>query len=320
MKPMRLLLVSTVLLLPLILLYACNGKAPDAPATSLPTGSALTPSAGQSATPETTGAVLLAVGDIGDCTSTADEAVAALAASLPGVIATLGDTVYEGGLAEEFARCFDPAWGTLKPRIRPAIGNHEYGSPQARDYFSYFGPAAGEPGAGYYSYDLGSWHAVVLNSNCLAFADGCGPASAQYRWLEADLAANPAACTVAYWHHPRFTSGFHGDERAMADLYALLYRAGTDVAITAHDHHYERFAPLNPDRQRDAERGIRQFIVGTGGGTLFPVAIVTGNSEVREVSTFGLLKLTLRDGAYEWSFEPVAGQAFRDAGSGKCHP
>ena len=264
-------------------------------------------------------AVLVGAGDIAACDSTGDEATAALLDGIPGTVFTAGDNAYEHGTAAEFAACYAPSWGRHRERTRPAAGNHDYLMPGAAPYFAYFGAAAGEPGRGYYSYDIGDWHVVVLNSNCWAVA-GCHAGSVQERWLRADLAAHPARCTLAYWHHPRFSSGPHGGDVAVAPLWQALYEAGAEIVINGHDHIYERFAPQDPSGAPDAARGIRQFVVGTGGRSLYSVrGTPAATSELRNSATFGVLKLTLHAEGYEWEFVPVAGGAFTDRGSGVCH-
>ncbi|MDH4335163.1 MAG: metallophosphoesterase, partial [Chloroflexota bacterium] len=260
------------------------------------------------------GSVLLAVGDIGSCDGTDDDAVADLAARLPGTIALLGDIVYPDGSSADYADCFDPAWGSLRARIRPALGNHDYQTTDASGYFSYFGAAAGTPGAGWYSYGLGTWHVIVLNSNCDAVG-GCGPGSPQLAWLEADLAASgaasPAACTLAYWHHPRYSSGRHGDDDRTDALWTALATAGADLVLTGHDHDYERLALAD---------GIRSFVVGTGGRSLYELTRPAGpHTELRADDSYGLLMLTLGESAYEWRFVPAPGSSLVDAGSGTCH-
>ena len=247
---------------------------------------------------------------------------AGLAAVLP-----LGDVQYDCGSATEFARSYHLSWGRVKAITRPAIGNHEYhtsggtgcsSSANGNGYFGYFGAAAGEPGKGYYSYDIGAWHLVALNSNC-SFVS-CGSSSAQVQWLRGDLAAHPAKCTLGYWHHPRFTSGTNSPgSNSVTPLYQALYDYGADVVLVGHDHHYERFAPQSPAGGRDLARGIRQFLVGTGGRGFHPVKSPRPNSEVRNNVTFGVLKLTLRPASYDWQFVPEAGKSFRDAGSQACH-
>ena len=259
-------------------------------------------------------AVLVGAGDIADCGETADSATAALLDHIPGTVFTAGDNAYESGTTEQFARCYDPTWGRHKARTRPAPGNHDYETAQGAAYYHYFGRLAGDSGLGYYSYDLAGWHVVSLNSNIEMSAG-----SAQERWLRADLAAHRAACTLAYWHHPLFSSGEHGNTPAVQPLWQALYDAGADVVIAGHDHTYERFAPQTPAGERDPARGIRQFIAGTGGASLYAFTSLAPNSEVRNNTTHGVLKLTLRPRSYAWAFVPAAGGRFRDSGNGNCH-
>jgi ABC-type transporter MlaC component len=263
--------------------------------------------------------VLVGAGDIATCVGEGDDATARLLDTIEGTVFTLGDNVYEAGTPFEFEACYDPTWGRHKARTRPAAGNHEYLTPGASGYFEYFGAAAGDPSRGYYSYDLGSWHIVVLNSNC-AEVGGCERGSPQERWLRADLAAHPRTCTLAYWHHPRFSSGPNGGEPGVGALWQALYEHGVDVVLAGHDHSYERFAPQTPSGEADLARGLRQFVVGTGGAPLykFPGPAIA-NSEVRSDDTFGVLKLTVRPASYDWEFVPVAGRAFTDSGTGRCH-
>jgi len=188
----------------------------------------------------------------------------------------------------------------------------------AAGYFGWFGDIAGDPATGWYSYDLGAWHVVVLNSNCAMVA--CGAGGAQDRWLRADLAASGARCTLAYWHHPRFSSGStHGSNLAMAPLWNALVELGADVALAGHEHQYERFAPLGPGGAVDPERGIRSFVVGTGGRSHYGFGAPLAGSVVRHTGTFGVLALTLAADGYDWRFVPQAGRTFSDAGSGQCH-
>jgi hypothetical protein len=263
-------------------------------------------------------ASLVAVGDIGDCDSSEDEAVARLVARSPGTLATLGDTVYESGSPQQFADCYAPAWERFRARTRPATGNHDYETDGARGYFDYFGAAAGAPDRGYYSYDLGAWHVVVLNSNCSGVG-GCQAGSPQERWLAADLAAHPARCTLAYWHHPRFSSGKHGDFEQMQDVWQTLYDAGADLVLNGHDHDYERFAPQTPTGDADPARGIVEFVVGTGGKGLTDIGDPRPNSAIRDDQTFGVLRLRLHPSGYDWRFVPIPGGSFRDSGSAVCH-
>ena len=202
--------------------------------------------------------------------------------------------------------------------IRPTPGNHDYTTSTAAAYYSYFGAAAGSSGKGYYSYDVGQWHVVALNSNCSAVG-GCNAGSAQETWLRADLAAHPNKCTLAYWHHPRFSSGYHGASTSVQPLWQALYDAGAELVLNGHDHDYERFAPQTPTGQADPARGIREFVVGTGGASERAFSATANNSEARNSSTFGVLQLTLHPSSYEWRFVPVAGQSFTDSGSAPCH-
>jgi len=256
---------------------------------------------------------LVGAGDISTCKSTSDEATARLLDQHDGIVFTAGDNAYEDGTAREFQDCYAPAWGRHLGRTRPSPGNHEYRTPGASGYYSYFGTNAGPPGLGYYSYDIGAWHVVSLNSNMSA-SEG----SAQHEWLRADLAANKTTCAAAYWHHPVFSSGEHGNNSKMRAIWRLLRENGVEVVLNGHDHDYERFGLQNADGQADAERGIRQFVVGTGGKGLDPFVHIQPNSEVRDSSSYGVLKLTLRAAGYDWEFIPVAGGSFRDSGSGGC--
>lgn len=264
-------------------------------------------------------ATLVGAGDIADCADLSGaEATAKLLEKIPGTVMAIGDLAYPDGSAENFA-CYDKTWGRLKSRTRPAPGNHEFHSAGATYYFQYFGAAAGEARKGYYSYELASWHIVVLNSECDE-AGGCGVGSAQEKWLREDLAAHPVACTLAYFHKPLFSSGGkHGNDLTVKPLWDALYQGGADVAVNGHDHDYERFAPQTPEAKADAARGIREFVVGTGGKNHRPFKVPHANSEVRNADTFGVLKLTLGAGNYKWEFVPVEGGTFRDVGAGDCH-
>ena len=254
--------------------------------------------------------VLVGAGDIAMCDGNS-EATAKLLDGIGGTVVAIGDEAYFSGTADEFRRCYDPTWGRHKARTRPVPGNHEYVSPGAAPYFAYFGANAGPAGLGYYSFDVGSWHAIALNSNIDMTAS-----SAQGAWLRADLAANRARCVIAYWHHPLFTSGPNGPSRETQDVWRLLYDAGADVVLNGHEHLYERFAPQDPTGAPDPARGIREFIAGTGGALLYQFGAPRPNSE-RRMSAFGVLKLTLQADSYEWEFIPVSGAG--DSGSGSCH-
>ena len=236
----------------------------------------------------------------------------------PTAVLVLGDSQYDDGRYTAFQRSYDDSWGRQRYRTYAAVGNHEYGIDGARGYFKYFGRHAGRDGQGWYSFDLGVWHMVALNSNCTWV--GCGRGSSQYRWLKQDLAESTAACSVAFMHHPIASSGPHGDDDSGADpLWRLLYRAGVDVILGGHDHIYERFAPLRPDGDRDTATGMRQFIVGTGGAQLYGIEKERPYSEVRSTDTFGVLRLELRRASYSWRFVPIDDDAFTDQGIGYCH-
>ncbi len=257
--------------------------------------------------------VVLAAGDIAVCSMNADEATARLVSSIPGTILTLGDEAYPSGSPADFANCYAPTWGKLKARTRPVPGNHEYATPGAQGYFEYFGAAAAPPN-GYYSFDLGAWHLIALNGDIRVAAG-----SAQEKWLRADLAAHPTRCALAYWHEPRFSSGPHGSDAKFQPLWQALYEAGAEIVLAGHDHDYERFAPQAPDGTADPARGIRQFVVGTGGASLYPIVVPQPNSEARNNNTWGVLKLTLHPDRYDWEFVPAAGKMYTDSGSAACH-
>jgi hypothetical protein len=230
----------------------------------------------------------------------------------------LGDLAYPNGTAEDF-KCYDKTWGRVKDRTRPAVGNHEFHSSGATYYFQYFGAAAGDPKTGYYSYDLGSWHIVVLNSEC-AEVGGCGAGSPEEKWLRTDLAAHPAGCMLAYFHKPRFSSGLnHGNDPEVGAFWQALYDYNAELILNGHDHDYERFAPQDPNGNADPKRGIREFVVGTGGKSHRLFGVRKKNSEVRNDSAYGVLKLTLKATGYDWKFIPEAGKRFTDSGSGSCH-
>jgi hypothetical protein len=268
------------------------------------------------------GNVIVAAGDIADCTREGDEATARLVAGIDrATVLTLGDNAYPDGSVQDFEKCYGPTWGQFKARTMPSPGNHEYETPGASGYFDYFGTAAGDPDEGYYSYDLGSWHIVALNSNCGVEDIRCGPGSPQGRWLQKDLAANDEGeCTLAYFHHPLFASGAYrpGIERVKR-LWEILYAAGVDAVLNGHDHNYQRFAPQDPEGRTDPEDGIRQFVVGTGGRSNYQISHPITNTELYNDDTFGVLELTLHPKRYEWRFVPVEGETFSDSGVARCH-
>jgi acid phosphatase type 7 len=260
--------------------------------------------------------VVLAAGDIARCTILGGAAATArLLDRLPGTVLTLGDNAYESGTPREFETCYAPTWGRHLERTRPAPGNHDYQTRNAAGYFGYFGERAGPPGRGYYSFGLGTWHIISLNS-----AIPVGPRSPQGRWLAEDLQAHAGDCVLAYFHIPAFSSGPHGSNLDMMDLWRQLVAGGADVALSGHDHHYERFAPLDARGRPDPVLGMRQFVVGTGGGGVYRIERVAPHSEVRDNGSYGVLKLVLLPGRYEWAFVPVEGRSFTDSGTGTCSP
>jgi len=263
--------------------------------------------------------VLIGAGDIADCSDLAGaEATAKLLEANPGTVMALGDLAYPNGTPDDF-KCYHKTWGRVKDRTRPAVGNHEFHSTGASYYFQYFGSAAGDPKTGYYSYDLGAWHIVVLNSECQQVG-GCEAGSSQEKWLRADLAAHPVGCTLAYFHKPRFSSGLnHGNDPEVGAFWKALYDYNAELILNGHDHDYERFAPQDPGGNADPKRGIREFVVGTGGKNHREFGIRKSNSEVRNNHAFGVLKLTLKTTGYDWKFIPEAGKTFTDSGSGSCH-
>lgn len=289
----------------MLVLGAC--KTPEERAPAVPVAAA--------AAPGRDTVILVGAGDIADCDWDGDEQTARLLDSIPGTVFTAGDNAYGSGTAAQFTRCYGPTWGRHRARTRPAPGNHDYETNNGGPYFVYFGAQAGEPGRGYYSYDLGAWHVISLNSNIRMRAG-----SAQERWLRADLAATRARCVLAYWHHPRFSSSTgHGNDPSAQPLWQALYDFGAEIVLGGHDHDYERFAPQTPDGRADSERGIREFVVGTGGAERYSFGSPQPNSEVRNGDTWGVLKLTLMPDGYRWQFVPVVGKTFSDSGSGRCH-
>ncbi len=236
----------------------------------------------------------------------------------------LGDDQYECGGYTAFQKSYALSWGQVLSITHPAVGNHEYltsggtgCSTNASGYFKYYGAAAGPAGKGYYSYNIGTWHIIVLNTQCSS-VDGCASGSPQYTWLKNDLAADTAKCTLAYWHIPLFSSGGRANSNSKP-FWTLLYNANADVILNGHDHIYERFAPQNPSGGADSVRGIREFIVGTGGSNHTGISTIAANSQVRNASTYGILRLTLHATSYDWQFVPISGQSFTDSGTTACH-
>jgi Big-like domain-containing protein/calcineurin-like phosphoesterase family protein len=258
--------------------------------------------------------VLVGAGDIASCPDTGAAATAALLDTIAGVVFTAGDNAYPSGAPSDYANCYAPTWGRQKARTLPTPGNHEYETSQAAGYFGYFGAAAGDPQMGYYSYDLGDWHIIVLNVEIDVSAG-----SPQEQWLRADLAATSKRCKLAYWHQPRFSSGStHGSFTFVQPLWQAMYDHHGAIVVSAHEHNYERFAPQTPAGDADSVNGIREFVVGTGGDSHYSFGPPLPNSQVRNNTTFGVLKLTLNPGVYTWQFIPVAGRTFQDSGSGSC--
>ncbi|NOT06641.1 MAG: alkaline phosphatase, partial [Gemmatimonadales bacterium] len=251
--------------------------------------------------------------------------VASLIGTLsPAAVLLLGDIQYENATLSDFNTRYGPTWGVHKAITYPAAGNHEYQTAGAKGYFDYFngvGVATGRAGdrtKGYYSFNVGAWHLIAINSNCSSIG-GCGAGSPQEQWLRADLAANPAACTLAYWHHPRFSSGGHGNNSSMQAIWQALYDFGAELVLSGHDHEFERFAPQTAAGVLDNARGIREFVVGTGGKEHDGFSTIRANSELRDNTSFGVLKLTLHAESYDWKFESIPGDGLADAGSAACN-
>lgn len=269
---------------------------------------------------------LYAAGDIADCrhnrpaytaaAGTAELVAQQLAANPRASVLLLGDNVYPDGSAADYRDCYDPTWGRFKARTYPAPGNHEYATPGAAGYFGYFGATAGP---GYYALTLGSWRVISLDSNLRE-----GAMDAQLAWLERELMTHPAYCTLAYWHHPLYSSGGHAADARMRAAWALLARAGAELVLSGHDHEYERFAPQDANGNGDPARGIRQFVVGTGGAYITPFLWPRPHSELRDANRTGVLKLVLGERGYTWEFLEATYDGFPngqppDRGSGTCH-
>ena len=276
-----------------------------------------TPAAADEAALATSDPVLVGAGDIARCDRDSDSSTARLIESITGVVFTAGDNAYEDGSGADFSKCYAPTWGAFKDRTLPAIGNHEYHTPGASGYFDYFGRRAGSRGRGWYSTNIGTWHIVVLNSDCTIV--GCGTGSRQLSWLKADLAAHPAACTLAIWHHPLFSSGMHGNNVAVRPFWKALSAVRAEIVINGHDHDYERFSLQTPYGVVDQERGIREFVVGTGGAQLGHFVSIKPHSRARTARTHGVLVLTLHAASYNWRFESADGATFTDRGWTHCH-
>ncbi len=267
-----------------------------------------------------------AAGDIADCrhnrpaytaaAGTAELVAQALAPDPHASVLLLGDNVYDDGTAAEYRDCYHPTWGRFKERTFPSPGNHEYNTASAAGYFGYFGARAGP---GYYAVTLGRWRVISLDSNL-----GGGAMDAQLGWLQRELDANPARCTLAYWHHPLYSSGGHAENARMHAAWAMLYRAGAELVLSGHDHEFERFAPQDADGHPDPARGVRQFVVGTGGAYITPFRWPRPHSEMRDANRTGVLKLVLGEQGYTWEFLEARYDGFPngqppDRGSGTCH-
>jgi hypothetical protein len=271
---------------------------------------------------------LFAAGDIAQCgkqpasrsgaARTADLLGSGIAANPGAVVVALGDTTYPSGTPAEFTDCYGPTWGRFKDRTLPAPGNHEYRTPGASGYFGYFGTLAGPDQRGYYSRTVGSWHVVSLNSNLRP------PASdAQIAWLRDDLAVlrrdHPTGCVLAFWHHPFYSSGGHGNNPHMRGIWQALLDAHADVVLSGHDHGYERFGPQDAGANRDANAGLRQFVIGNGGAELSPFTATKPHSEAQDNSSHGVMRMRLKPNGYEWAFLSVEGGAPRDVGHATCN-
>jgi hypothetical protein len=281
--------------------------------TTATTTTATTTTATTTAPPPSDDPVVAVAGDIAG-NGSGDSATAALLDSLgPTAVLTAGDNAYSSGTASEYSSYYAPTWGRHKAITYPTPGNHEYETKGASGYFGYFGSRAGASGQGYYSFDIGAWHLIALNSEI-----SHGANSAQVTWLKNDLAATGAGCVLAYWHKPRFTAGNYSDMGEFQPFWDALYAANADVVINGHDHNYQRYVPLNPSGARDDARGLREFVVGTGGRSHYGIR-ADSRRDVADGGTYGVLKLTLRATGYAWQFVPEAGKTFTDSGSGSCH-
>lgn len=268
--------------------------------------------------------VVLAAGDIADCrkpppeSSSAAKTAALVARELKlsekAFVITLGDHTYPIGAVSEFRDCYDKTWGQFKGKTFPAPGNHEYGVPEAQAYFNYFDEVAGTPQQSYYKKQFGTWRLISLNSNLKG-----GAMQAQIKWLESELRNNKTNCTLAFWHHPRFSSGGHGDNTFMDPIWQLLANAKVDLVLSGHDHNYERIAPLNARGESDSLGGIRSFVIGTGGAKLTPMFFPKAITESRQNDVHGVLKLRLFQGSYDWEFIPVLSAIYADRGQASCH-
>jgi hypothetical protein len=299
----------------LVITFVGGPTRTPAGATETPTAATTTPVSNNTVTltPQATtaagDAVFVGAGDISTCDNNNAELTAQLLESIPGTVFTTGDNAYEDGTTSQYNNCYNPTWGRLKERTRPVPGNHEYHTANAAGYFQYFDNIPP-----YYAYNLGSWRIYALNSEI-----GVSDTSPQVTWLKADLAANPSQCVLAYWHQPRWSSGtHHGSNKDYQALWQVLYQAGAELVLNGHEHNYERFAPMNAAGQPDPN-GLREFVIGTGGNDHYDFGNPLPASEVRDDTSYGVLKLTLHSNSYDWQFIPAAGSNFTDSGSAECH-
>ena len=291
------------------------------------------PAASPAALVALTGAsVMVGVGDIASCSQRLSFGTARLVdsvlradsiAKVDNAVFTLGDNAYSSGTTAQFNQCFAPSWGDPQKGIikslHPSPGNHEYQTPSADGYYKYFGQAAGDEGKGYYSYDVGAWHVAVVNSEIVvgsSFTDSAR--QAQMDWLEKDLKAHKKLCTIAYWHNPRFSSGWHGGDRRFIPLWRILYDNDVDLVLNGHDHDYERFRPMTPEGLADTSRGITEIVAGTGGEELRGFSAINANSVYRIEGRAGVLLLTLGAAEYRSAFIEIGGRVWDQSG-GKCH-
>jgi len=308
----------------------CSGACSPPPRTLPPCVSASAQATALALATSSRPAIVAAVGDIADCDGGRQAWVADLIGQLsPDAVFALGDLAYPNGSLEDFLGCYAPSFGRFRAITHPVVGNHEYHTPHAGAYYAYFCGAAGEPFKGWYSFDVGRWHVVALNSVCGGDLDvdttvpsefgGCGDASPQVAWLRADLAAHADRCRLVMWHHPRWSSSTEGSSPEVAAFWRVVTDLSVDVVLNGHAHDYQRFPPMSAEGRRDA-RGPRTFVVGTGGSPIssFDPAIPV-RSEVRDDSSRGALLLELRDRSYAWRYVPIAGDAFNDEGEAPCH-
>jgi len=295
---------------------AVPGTAGASPSPTFSAEASGTPEASEPAASGGPYEILVGAGDIADCGRDSDAKTADLVDAIEGTVFTAGDNAYPIGSSADFRDCYEPTWGRFLARTRPAPGNHDHLT-RLDGYLGYFGAAATPEGTVWYSYDLGTWHIIVLDSNCNP-AGGCGPDSKQGRWLSADLEASAALCTLAIWHHPRWSSGEHGSNGAVAPFWRALFDAGADVVVNGHDHDYERFKPQDPDGRVDQDRGLREFVVGTGGTSLRSFDTTANNSALRVAGIHGVIRFELQPAGYGWRFISTTGE-LTDSGQGSCH-